>query len=62
MNLFVETGFPLTIVEGIIESYWVCAWKGCLNYEGPTENRCGELGSLVKYYYYYYYCLTCDQE
>ena len=23
-------------------------------YEGPTENCCGELGSLVKYYYYYY--------
>ena len=24
-------------------------------YEGPTENRLGELGSLYKYYYYYYY-------
>ena len=24
-------------------------------YEGPTENRCGDLGSLVKYYHYYYY-------
>ena len=23
-------------------------------YEGPTENRLGELGSLYKYYYYYY--------
>ena len=25
------------------------------SYEGPTENRLGELGSLYKYYYYYYY-------
>ena len=24
-------------------------------YEGPTENRLDELGSLYKYYYYYYY-------
>ena len=24
-------------------------------YEGPTENRLGELGSLYKYHYYYYY-------
>ena len=24
------------------------------SYEGPTENRLGELGSLYKYYYYYY--------
>ena len=23
-------------------------------YESPTENRCGELGSLVKYYHYHY--------
>ena len=26
-----------------------------LLFEGPTENRLGELGSLYKYYYYYYY-------
>ena len=26
-----------------------------LIFEGPTENRQGELGSLFKYYYYYYY-------
>ena len=24
-------------------------------YEGPTEDRLGELGSLFKNYYYYYY-------
>ena len=26
-----------------------------LIFDGPTENRQGELGSLFKYYYYYYY-------
>ena len=29
-------------------------------YEGPTENRLGELGSLYKYYYYYYYYYYSD--
>ena len=31
----------------------VSVLSGC-PYEGPTENRLGELGSLYKYYYYYY--------
>ena len=26
-----------------------------INFEGPTENRDGELGSLFKYYYFFYY-------
>ena len=29
-------------------------------YEGPTENRLGELGSLYKYYYYYLLLLLDD--
>ena len=29
-------------------------------YEGPTENRLGELGSLYKYHYYYYLLLSDD--
>ena len=29
-------------------------------YEGPTENRLGELGSLYKYHYYYYLLLLDD--
>ena len=32
-------------------SGWFVYWV----YEGPTENRLGELGSLYKYYYHYYY-------
>ena len=32
-------------------SGWFVYWV----YEGPTENRLGELGSLYEYYYYYYY-------
>ena len=31
-------------------------------YEGPTENRLGELGSLYKYHYYYYYLLLLDDD
>ena len=29
-------------------------------YEGPPENRLGELGSLHKYHYYYYLLLLDD--
>ena len=36
-------------------TFMVFFYWGFFIYEGPTENRLGELGSLYKYYYYYYY-------